>query len=1653
MKRFWLFGLALAGAVALADAPFVDWVQHPVKPGEHVLLQGGNWGTNAVVEIGGRKLKPDFVSGSGLVFAYPSGREEVLKGRIVSDGGRSNEFSVNEPTVWWTQGDGGDISTPGGWLRVFGHSLAGGRVRIKGTGFLARWRELELSRVDEYELAAKVPVDLKPGEYRVEARSAIGGWTDAGRWTVAAPCRIGGSRIFDISDFGAIPDDGLDDSEAFTNALASAGRAGGGVVSIPRGLFNVKGTFEIPTNTLIRGVSRSLSHLKWPDLLDPPEFMLVGEHTFGIHDLFISVGQYRNGVGYKGGISKSFWASDKPRTHDISLKRLTLRFVTDQQRDRDKKVFMERFTMKGIPIYLPDALRVEMDEVDLYCDKCPTDSKYFMLTGWYHRIANCSFRGGAWCPAPGIRFIFEDNEIEKGCISINPMCDGAYYARNRFRDVYRGDPVCLGHDSSRTAFGRCKPVRGEVVPGDDRRVRLTFEDPKDNPANKAKSGKRTACEAKNTWIGASCTIVSGHGAGQSRKIAAIADDWSELTLEEPFGVAPDRTSFLYVSVERRHVLMIDNVFTDAGRGVELYGGANEYIIARNRSIRAGGLKAQGFVYSGVIPCWRIQFLDNVIEEGSGERSDSEILACGAYSLGCVAKRNVLKSNAAVNFSCADGLVEANDIRNCDFGVKASGGTYVGSNAYENVAAPLVAAGGAVWGDAAKAAHARWQRDLAARIRANAGKPMGEAEFKKLFDARVSFSINRKTIREILAGRTWPKGLALPVSFGYNPMVPEIASVEMSAEGAGGWSYGKPVKMSFQKGRPGKLEASFYGCLQAKTSGEKTGYFTVPLRLRITGKDGWTLETVVTTPIASTGYENLVPEWRYAIVKGAELPKDMNTLQWIKVDRFAENGGVDCTWMDCAKDPEFFGNYTDSLVFESRFEVRKPVCIGFCRDDIPGVFSLDGEILHRGGAWHNVYVTRTVQPGVHVIRNFRPRGGWMMWARSKAMRAFFSHPKGANPGDYVFLPAEEDFSSFRRADFAPSVPLKAFANPEFEDRTAFGKVDKHLTIGPSYGFNGTAGARLWAWQKVLYYPFRTAFRLEPGKKYRFSYMGKSHAWGATTVEWELVRNGRKIDAALGPTSTDLGGGWVKRELVIAPKVPQQEGDESRILIIATQRGRESVSDQAENYIDIDNFTLREDVPDWYVAHAWPTHNKVYNDNGRVRLCSFFKGAYVPKDADPVYEVKLLDKAGETIVSRRIEHVREGAFTVPFGKLAYAGEAKLAVTLYDRKNRLNAGTREIEVSVTPTFRPGRNEIHVDENGVSWLNGKRFMPLGFYAKFADRTLYPDLEAELRKFSAMGFNCVIDYKTELLKTKADRDRYYGLMDKYGIKVFPVDFMGDGCATEAQWAERASGVEARAKELAKYPAVLGWYTLDEAGEDKIPLLVRTRRALNRVSPGKVTLPCNILDPEPFACVGDVQSGDIYPIGKSPDLMDMDRYTSRAAACRPAASWQAPQMYNWITQNRAAVTNEAIWRAGGREPTENEALSVALLFAAHGVNGFVFYSWYDIPRCPIPSVVDERWRIAAALAKELKALEPYITSGVALEPVAHTDAKGSHRIVALTDPKGRKAVLVVGLEGDNEAKFSLPKEFGQLKSQCGKAVCENGKWTFKGKEFSCDILR
>ena len=237
-------------------------------------------------------------------------------------------------------------------------------------------------------------------------------------------------------------------------------------------------------------------------------------------------------------------------------------------------------------------------------------------------------------------------------------------------------------------------------------------------------------------------------------------------------------------------------------------------------------------------------------------------------------------------------------------------------------------------------------------------------------------------------------------------------------------------------------------------------------------------------------------------------------------------------------------------------------------------------------------------------------------------------------------------------------------------------------------------------------------------------------------------------------------------------------------------------------------------------------------------------------------------------------------------------------------------------------------------------------------------DVAAHFAKLRRAGFNLIMDYATYKLGRPEDRARFYGLCATNGIRVIADDF--------AELMRKPETIETgrqKVRDLLRYPAIIGWYTMDEASPDKIPVLTRIRRE-------------------------------------------------------------------------------------GREPTENEMLSVALLYAAWGVKGFLFYSYFDLYKCPIPEWIPRRWEAIVNVAAALRSLEPFIMSGDAIRQVAHTDVKGSHRIVVLSDGKGRHRVLVIGLTRNNEATFTLPAEYGKLSSRCG-----NGIWHFEGPEFTCDTLQ
>ena len=70
----------------------------------------------------------------------------------------------------------------------------------------------------------------------------------------------------------------IDSTTGLVAALAAAGKAGGGTVFFPRGQYYLRGSFEIPSNTYLKGEGQDLVALYWAEanLTDHPTFLFRG---------------------------------------------------------------------------------------------------------------------------------------------------------------------------------------------------------------------------------------------------------------------------------------------------------------------------------------------------------------------------------------------------------------------------------------------------------------------------------------------------------------------------------------------------------------------------------------------------------------------------------------------------------------------------------------------------------------------------------------------------------------------------------------------------------------------------------------------------------------------------------------------------------------------------------------------------------------------------------------------------------------------------------------------------------------------------------------------------------------------------------------------------------------------------------------------------------------------------------------------------------------------------------------------------------------------------------------------------------------------------------------------------------------------------------
>eukprot|EP01052_Picozoa_sp_SAG31_P034388 SAG31_NODE_4011_length_3666_cov_1.234931_3_plen_928_part_00 len=182
--------------------PHVLWASEPAEPGQAVMVHGGNFGGNVSILLavaGNRssssrrrhRISPLQTSPSSTKFLMPTGIPQSVTYELTistSSGRSAPMFPLNVARVWWAQGDEGNSSTAGGWVRIFGQNLwrVGGQqaptLRLQDASDHSAG-PLVLNAVEKnasaYSAQFMLPAVMRAGEYLASVRGGFGGdfWT------------------------------------------------------------------------------------------------------------------------------------------------------------------------------------------------------------------------------------------------------------------------------------------------------------------------------------------------------------------------------------------------------------------------------------------------------------------------------------------------------------------------------------------------------------------------------------------------------------------------------------------------------------------------------------------------------------------------------------------------------------------------------------------------------------------------------------------------------------------------------------------------------------------------------------------------------------------------------------------------------------------------------------------------------------------------------------------------------------------------------------------------------------------------------------------------------------------------------------------------------------------------------------------------------------------------------------------------------------------------------------------------------------------------------------------------------------------------------------------------------------------------------------
>ncbi|MEI6070592.1 MAG: glycosyl hydrolase family 28-related protein [Verrucomicrobiae bacterium] len=616
-----------------AMTPAIFWHSDPVNPDETLVIAGGNFSPDAVVELaivsanqnGGEpewtRVAPLQTTGISLKAVIPSEwAPGIYACRIRQGEGVSKTVYVNAPDVWWKQGDEGvDRARQGGWLRVLGKCLdfeSQAGVSLQAEGGPAKPLALEMEDRSCFSLKAKLPAGLALGKFRVLVSNGKGGSEgvrDAGALEVL-PVKAAPKAIINVLDLGADPAGMKDCTLPIVQAIERLSMIGGGVVYFPQGRYRIdailrsgtwiKSPLFIPENITLRGESPDLVSLWWPDQERALPTLIDGRNDFAIEGLSIFTQGYHSTI---------ITGSSNVRIRNVRI-RANYYYMTNNNGEahHERAITPPVGSGKVGPAIL---LWGENNQVT-DCDILHLTQAFDLRGGRGSLIANNTVRAHNMHVLNGTcEMIFENNENTGNSMSPGgnniglhmgaSICKHVFYANNRSSHLYGGDHEALTLDGHATAYlGKVRDTKATsfVIAG------KTFL------GDQAKG-------AMTDMHSAAAFIIDGTGAGQYRWLTGCEGD--KITIDREWDLPPDQTSLVSIGGFNGRHLFINNTAIDTGTLIQLYPPNCECILSGNRSIRAsninslgklGKIKSSGFVR--VENSWYNQFLDNHVITGN-----------------------------------------------------------------------------------------------------------------------------------------------------------------------------------------------------------------------------------------------------------------------------------------------------------------------------------------------------------------------------------------------------------------------------------------------------------------------------------------------------------------------------------------------------------------------------------------------------------------------------------------------------------------------------------------------------------------------------------------------------------------------------------------------------------------------------------------------------------------------------------------------------------------------------------------------------------------------------------------------------------------------------------------------------------------------------